>query len=84
MWPMGMGFEGKIETLILMYFFLIKKLRHTFIYTSPKDILYQLNGFKIKHKMDLKKGMEIDDFSCKIISKTIKTILAHFKIIATN
>jgi len=34
--------------------------------------------------MDLKKGMEIDDFSCKIISKTIKTILAHFKIIATN
>jgi hypothetical protein len=80
---MGMGFEGKIETLVLMYFFLIKKIK-THIYISPKDILYQLNGFKIKHKMDLKKGMEIDDFSCKIISKNIKTILAHFKIIATN
>jgi hypothetical protein len=34
--------------------------------------------------MDLKKGMEIDDFSYKIISKTIKTILALIKIIIAN
>jgi hypothetical protein len=34
--------------------------------------------------MNLKKGVEIDDFSCKIISKTIKPILALIKIIATN
>jgi hypothetical protein len=34
--------------------------------------------------MDLKKGMEIDDFSYKIISKTIKTSLALIKIVATN
>jgi hypothetical protein len=34
--------------------------------------------------MDLKNGMEINDFSYKIISKTIKTILALIKIITTN